>query len=55
MMTQAQIDGYALAAVVSIRRLLALRHDPRDGAMAKAHCRKWCADLRRLRAQGATA
>ena len=44
---------YIALALVSIRRLFALRHNPRDGAEARSTLRKWAASLRELRAADA--
>lgn len=41
---------YITLALVSIRRLFALRHSPRDGAEARSTLRKWAASLREMRA-----
>ena len=44
---------YITLALVSIRRLFALRHCPCDGAEARSTLRKWAASLRELRAADA--
>lgn len=44
-------DMHELLAVSSIRKLWALRRDPRDGEEARKAIRRWCQDLRALRAQ----
>ena len=48
------VDAEALQAVVSIRRLLALRNANRDAPIARYHARRWISALRVLRAAGAT-
>ncbi len=41
--------AHELLAVTSVRRLLALRHCPREGRYARLMIRLWLDDLRRLR------
>lgn len=48
-MSAEQIACRLMLAEHSIRRLFALRNHPRDGAMARAHCRLWLPDARYLR------
>lgn len=42
-------DAWHLLCVSSIRRLFALRNDPRHGADARISLRLWIADLRAQR------